>query len=257
MGWIRVDDAFYDHHKFARVGALGTAAWIAGLAHCNRNLTDGFISEKAAQRLIDCRGLGTYTSNMSGRDAEPQDGIDELVDAGLWDEVDGGYRIHDYLDYQPSALKVREDRNRAKQRMQFRRGSDDVPANIDGSSDSPNPTPNPKTSAAAAAEVRPLPPEIEDLRRRLNAVKLTARWDKLKAKDAREISALIERHGPARLVKAAQDAHVSDNPAQFASAWLGPWRAIPEHVVSVREKCTTHAHELPCPGCAADRKAAS
>jgi hypothetical protein len=32
------------------------------------------------------------------------------VEAGLWDEVDGGYQVHDFLEYNPAATNVKERR---------------------------------------------------------------------------------------------------------------------------------------------------
>ena len=43
MPWVRIDDGYADHPKMAAVGPLGQALWLAGLAYCNRYLTDGFI----------------------------------------------------------------------------------------------------------------------------------------------------------------------------------------------------------------------
>jgi len=34
--------------------------------------------------------------------------IDELVSAGLWEEVDGGWQFHDWSDYQPTAYEQRK-----------------------------------------------------------------------------------------------------------------------------------------------------
>ena len=117
MTWVRVDDAFYDHRKFDQVTVLGIAVWITGLSYANRNLTDGFIPTRVADGLVSTNGLGFYTGNYSGRDAEPSDGVSELVAAGLWHECEGGYRIHDYHDYQPSAEQVRAERDRGAGRQ--------------------------------------------------------------------------------------------------------------------------------------------
>lgn len=173
MGWVRIDDAFYDNPKFLGVGALGMAIWIAGLAHANRNLTDGMISRRAARGLVDFDGVAVNTSSMSGRDAEPDDGIRELLDAGIWhasghdcescpDPREGEYYIHDYLSYQPSRQKVESERAAAKERMRGRRSanssgsardehtenrsvsSEDVRTNDEGTSDAPKPKPKPK-----------------------------------------------------------------------------------------------------------------
>src|SRR4051794_37088823 len=84
MGWVRISDDFYDHEKFIGVTALGIATWVAGLAHSNRNLPDGFTPRRPARGLTGLAPLAVNTSNFSGRDAEPDDGITEPVTAGIW-----------------------------------------------------------------------------------------------------------------------------------------------------------------------------
>lgn len=118
MGWVKVSDDFYDHGKFDRLSAIGVALWIGGLGYCNRNLTDGFISHRAARGLVNVDGL----SRLEGhRRLEPQDAIDELVAVGLWHVTGhdcqacpavglGEYYFHDYLDHQPSRSDVLEAR---------------------------------------------------------------------------------------------------------------------------------------------------
>ena len=112
MGWVRVDDAFYDHHKFINAGPLGVAQWIAGLAWCNRNLKDGFIPTSKAHGLLDWDGLllilseGAGFANSENVDGEIVSAI--LVDAGLWEKTPKGYVVHDYHDFQPTADEVRE-----------------------------------------------------------------------------------------------------------------------------------------------------
>lgn len=164
MGWVRIDDAFNDHPKFALAGPLGLAQWVAGLAYCNRNLTDGFIPRAVAKRLIDWDGVGwrMWHGDVGGA-GEDADGLavsGHLVDAGLWDECDGGYVVHDYHEYQPRADEVRAKRAEARDRMavaranrrsrdvraNFERTSDEVPAKFDGSSRNPNPKPNTKST---------------------------------------------------------------------------------------------------------------
>lgn len=124
MGWVRVSDDFYDHPKFADVTALSLAVWITGLAYANRNLTDGYIPESVAHRLVDFDGL-SYTVATVGDLAAVEEtdcsplAVYDLLRVGLWHE-DGhdcpdcpqpGRRrlyIHDYLRYQPSADAIKE-----------------------------------------------------------------------------------------------------------------------------------------------------
>ena len=107
MGWVRLDDGFYDHGKVELAGPLGLALWVSGLAWCNRNLSDGFIPRGRARTLLDFEGLA-FVRGMSGEDVTADLVIDSLLEAGLWERDDArlGFVVHDYLDYQPSADEV-------------------------------------------------------------------------------------------------------------------------------------------------------
>jgi hypothetical protein len=117
LGWIRIDDRFDEHPKFAAAGPLGLALWISGMAYCNRNLTDGFIPWTVARTLVSWDFLGPDgpTSVTVGSDAipvAPDLTIGLLLAVDLWDEIPGGYLVHDYLEYQPSRDEVQEERER-------------------------------------------------------------------------------------------------------------------------------------------------
>lgn len=166
MPWVRIEDDFYDHPKFDKAGPLGMALWVAGLAWANRNLSDGFIPRSRAHTLLDYTGLAFVWSGElvgGGNDVEPHMIVDALVDAGLWELAEGGYQVHDYLRYQPSAATVRKDRKKVStaRKEAGRRGAanrwqtDGKPnGNGDGKpmaneeqtewqTDGPNPNPNP------------------------------------------------------------------------------------------------------------------
>jgi hypothetical protein len=94
MPWVRLDDGFGEHPKIIKAGSLAGWLYVMGLGYCNRNLTDGFIPIGMVTRLTDL--------DDACRLAE------RLVDAGLWEATGGGYRVHDYLDYQPSREQAEE-----------------------------------------------------------------------------------------------------------------------------------------------------
>ena len=118
MAWVKIDDHFDEHPKLAEVGPVGWGVWLAGLAYANRNLTDGFIPFSVAEsiggrwRVYIRDGQGcrvwriTRSSGHVGEDVDAEWVATLLVEAGLWEEADGGYQIHDYLDYQPSKEEV-------------------------------------------------------------------------------------------------------------------------------------------------------
>ncbi len=110
MPWILIEDDFYDHMKFAEAGPLGLAQWIAGLAYCNRNLTDGVIPISRARTLIDWDGIMWHVGHGLGA-GEMVDGemmSEWLVKCGLWDNGDGCYVVHDYLEHQRSRNEIEE-----------------------------------------------------------------------------------------------------------------------------------------------------
>ncbi|MDT0302935.1 hypothetical protein [Streptomonospora wellingtoniae] len=130
MAWVRLSDDFYDHPKFDKAGSLGIALFAAGLAWCNRNLTDGFIPRKTALRLLDFEdvveavrnadrnAVTNVTDNAALTPAIARNTVQLLVDTGLWHEVEGGYEVHDYLDYQGSREQIEAGRenNAARQK---------------------------------------------------------------------------------------------------------------------------------------------
>lgn len=103
MPWVKLDEGFPEHPKVLAIG--GDAAWlhVCALAYCNRNLTDGFIPEYILDRLSDRK--------------RPIQLAAKLVAVGMWEPSKGGWRIHDYLEYQASKAKVEEERAKARQRM--------------------------------------------------------------------------------------------------------------------------------------------
>mgnify|MGYP001615680108 FL=1 len=113
MPWVRLDDQFSDHPKIRAVGAIGLALQTAAICYCARYLTDGFLSFSVTDALIQSvlapitkedGSIWTLamTSGMSGDDAETLDWKKMMVSTGLWESRNGGYCVHDYLDYNPS-----------------------------------------------------------------------------------------------------------------------------------------------------------
>jgi hypothetical protein len=128
MAWVKLDDGFTDHPKIAHVGAIGAWLQIQALCYCNRNLTDGFVPYGVARAFLargvvrtDDRGvlwtLGEHSGHQ-GLDLPDIDWPGELVKAGIWEVVAGGYRIHDYDHYQRRKVEVLAERRRHADRQQ-------------------------------------------------------------------------------------------------------------------------------------------
>jgi len=112
----RLDDGLISHDKLEdaaeRIGrhgyerALGGAVW--GIAYANLKLTDGFLAAVKVDKRIS-----------------PQT-VSALVASGLWDAVEGGYQIHDFLDYNPSAESVKSKQKRDRERKRIHAGFRDA-----------------------------------------------------------------------------------------------------------------------------------
>lgn len=176
MAWIRVDDHFDEHPKLAKVGPVAWGYWLAGLAYCNRNLTDGFIPWSKARALCSFEVLDDQNRiwhlsrgcGMQGDDMSAEWIIDLLIGAELWKEVEGGYRVHDYDQYQPSREQVEADRERnAKRQAEWR--ARNAGSNADSNAvtnrtvttppnPNPNPNPNPLPKPRPKNVTPPIPP---------------------------------------------------------------------------------------------------
>ena len=96
MAWVKLDEQFTDHPKIMQAGPLASWLYVCGLTYCNRLLTNGHIPAGQLRKLADLDGADLLAAT--------------LVRVGLWDTVDGGYQVHDYLDYQPSKDQVMAQR---------------------------------------------------------------------------------------------------------------------------------------------------
>lgn len=108
MGWVRIEDSFFRHRKVVDLSVPAKALFLAGLCRASEQLTDGFLSIGAVRAMVGELGISTKTPA-------------ELVASGMWHKTDGGYDIHDYLDYQPSAESERRRRDQVSRRVQQHR----------------------------------------------------------------------------------------------------------------------------------------
>lgn len=90
MGWVRIEDKFPENVKVTPLSPAAKWFHVEALCFVSRNLTDGFIPSAMAKRM----GWSKHAK--------------QLVEAGLWEVVDGGWEIHDYLEYNPSKEEVEE-----------------------------------------------------------------------------------------------------------------------------------------------------
>lgn len=98
MAWVKIDEHFYDHPKWAEAPGDSIALWLAAMAWCNRNDSlDGFIPASKLIGLVNVRNVKRTAADLVHRQAfHPQ------TRGGA-----SGYLIHDYPEFQQPE-KVRE-----------------------------------------------------------------------------------------------------------------------------------------------------
>jgi len=101
VSWVKLDDGFFRHHKVILAGREARDLALAALCHASASLSDGYIPAGALRQLA----ADAQVSN-------PKRLAARLVEVGLWEVAPGGYRIHDYLAYNPSRERVLETRAR-------------------------------------------------------------------------------------------------------------------------------------------------
>lgn len=104
MTWLKVDDQLHGHPKVDGAGLSAMGLWVRCGSWASAYLTEGHIPASLTRTL--------------GR---PRD-VAALVDAGLWvPNGMGGFAMHDFLDYNPTAAQVRARRAAARRRQEKRR----------------------------------------------------------------------------------------------------------------------------------------
>jgi len=95
MTWVKLDDGMPQHPKILAAGPVAFALDVAGLCYSNRHQLDG---------VLPAHTLPVVLPGV----ADPVAVADRLVEVGRWEQIEGGYRIHDIHDYQFTAEQVRE-----------------------------------------------------------------------------------------------------------------------------------------------------
>lgn len=108
IAWFKVDDQLAFHPKAVSAGNAAMGLWVRAGAYASAHLTDGKIAKRMATAMA---------TDMAE--------IMALVESGLWTEVEGGYQIHDWDDWQPDAETERKRRAEVqeKRRAAGRKGA--------------------------------------------------------------------------------------------------------------------------------------
>lgn len=98
MPWVRLDDRFPSHRKVATLSDRAFRLHVTAMCWCSENLTEGKILFSELRVIAHVRGINSIAN--------------ELVNSKLWDKVDDGWVIHDFLDYNPDREQVEAERAR-------------------------------------------------------------------------------------------------------------------------------------------------
>jgi len=99
MPWTKIDDQYFFNPKVLAAGRDARDVHLASMVYSSGQLTDGFIPTNAVPLV----GAMAMVANV-------QECAAKLVDVGLWECVEGGYLVHDYLKYNPPSEQVRATR---------------------------------------------------------------------------------------------------------------------------------------------------
>lgn len=99
MAWFKVDDGMHSHPKILDAGNEAIGLWARCGSYCSHYLTEGFVK----------RDVALLYGDMAL--------VDVLVKVGLFEPVEGGWQMHDFLVYNPTKEKVLADREAAAKRQ--------------------------------------------------------------------------------------------------------------------------------------------
>jgi hypothetical protein len=119
MPWFRLDDSFHSHPKVIAAGNEAAGLYVRCGTYAAQHLTDGLIPEDIAVLYGAC-DTGSRRDPGTGK---PETLAETLVRTKLWRRARGGWRMRDYLDYNPSREAVDNDRRlNAERQKRWRKG---------------------------------------------------------------------------------------------------------------------------------------
>jgi hypothetical protein len=150
MAWTRSETSILNHRKFVQLDPAAVGLWTMGNVYCMDQLSDGLIPRFQVPRLIFAKPAKCYAL------------AETLVKAGLWEHDGEDYRVHDYLDWNPSAAEILAEREAARERMRaYRRGgrsSERSPERAPERSGEVTPHVRDENRSRSRREVPPYPP---------------------------------------------------------------------------------------------------
>lgn len=100
MSWLKTDDRIGSHPKIIKAGPEAAWMWFVSTGWCKNHLTDGFIPTEVLPTLAAWSVPAAELAARCVAARRTPEGV------GLFEAVPGGYRVHDYLDYNDSKADV-------------------------------------------------------------------------------------------------------------------------------------------------------
>ena len=123
--WARIDDHFYLNPKNTQIDRDEQDLFLVGNTYCNLELTDGYIPAGKLLTLMEWAKIPCPPRAKQNR-SKAEAIASRLVQHGYWEAAAGGYRVHDFLDWNRSKeqiVGVRDRRAEAGRRGGQRSGA--------------------------------------------------------------------------------------------------------------------------------------
>lgn len=198
MAWARLDDRMPWSRKIQPLSDRAFRLYVTGIAFCAAELTDGFISDANLALLPLKRGRN--------------DAARELEDCKLWTRTDGGWMVHDFLEYNRSAAQVKQERkNVAARQQRFRDRRNGVTNGVADAvtDDQEQPNEAPRNGVSNASPSRPVPSRPTSSNEEASSLRSDGVADRPEVEQlCTELADLIEANGSRRpaITKKWQDA---------------------------------------------------
>ena len=106
MSWVKLDDAFFANRKVRSVSVQASHLALAGLCFCAQNENDGHLLDDDVKLIANMAKVGPAAKL-----------VEELVGVGVWERENGGFAVHDFLEYNPSHAELEQKRITTKKRV--------------------------------------------------------------------------------------------------------------------------------------------
>lgn len=100
--WVKLDATYVEDEKVMAAGALAELVFVRSIAYCRRRVTDGYVSAAAVRGLV--LGVPEALEVL----------VAALVDNGLWDVTEGGWRVRNYEVWQQTKAGLAADAERKR-----------------------------------------------------------------------------------------------------------------------------------------------